>query len=568
MVNTNTFIEANWHRKNKYLGHPQQWYQSKIQGKPLRRITQTEFTQRQNKREKEERIGRCMRQITRDCRNMLKKKLEEVEVFNASIPENKYVNYNCFYCNQNGHITRTCPTKIKDDAVGITEGKFPVDKSMILCFRCREHGHFANRCPSKKQDQPTVSLKYPEFIHFKTRGIIKGTDKGTWDDFWYVSTSTNKHLTSNLSFFTNFKEEFLVEKLEGQKKLLFTYGMGEIVIKDGSNGYLIPGVHYAPEITLNILSINLLKQQGFDIIFEGDRCTLEYMFKKQKGQNMDVDKMRQRHNDYLDDYFESMDKERTEREGEMPRLVEDTDSSEVHTFHGFVAFLNLIKKDDIISKDWDAYRKRFDKVLKWFYNHYLKRALPGPIPPVIHGVPIHLFDLHKLMDCMGGYLSVQFGQEFGALAEILGLSRSDEEEIRKCYMTYLEVFVSYYKTARAPEDPMRGGEDSESLEKYHWNIGKIGASNAAEKGKEKLEHFGIKLEEEEDCKQQQSTHYEKEQMTCYKCQDFGHYAFECPTRKGEKDQIKYSSYKEPSTSKFAEGRDSHSTSSDDFTIIT
>ncbi|GJY42370.1 retrotransposon protein, putative, ty1-copia subclass [Tanacetum coccineum] len=46
MVNTNTFIEANWHRKNKYLGHQQQWYQSKIQGKPLRRITQTEFTQR------------------------------------------------------------------------------------------------------------------------------------------------------------------------------------------------------------------------------------------------------------------------------------------------------------------------------------------------------------------------------------------------------------------------------------------------------------------------------------------------------------------------------------------
>ncbi|GKC52427.1 ARID DNA-binding domain-containing protein [Tanacetum coccineum] len=163
---------------------------------------------------------------------------------------------------------------------------------------------------------------------------------------------------------------------------------------------------------------------------------------------------------------------------------------------------------------------------------------------------------------------MQFGQEFGALAEILGLTRSDEEEIRKCYMTYLEVLVSYYKTARAPEDPMRGGEDSESLEKYHWNIGKIGASNAAEKGKEKLEHFGIKLEEEEDCKQQQSTQYEKEQMTCYKCQDFGRHAFECPTRKGEKDQIKYSSYKEPSTSQFAEGRDSHSTSSDDFTIIT
>nr|GFD23846.1 ARID DNA-binding domain-containing protein [Tanacetum cinerariifolium] len=88
--------------------------------------------------------------------------------------------------------------------------------------------------------------------------------------------------------------EFLVEKLEEQKKFLFIYGMGEVLIDNGGNGYLIPGVHYA----LNILSINLLKQQGFDIIFEEDKCTLEYMFKDKQGQNMDVDGMRQKHNDY------------------------------------------------------------------------------------------------------------------------------------------------------------------------------------------------------------------------------------------------------------------------------
>nr|GEY79523.1 ARID DNA-binding domain-containing protein [Tanacetum cinerariifolium] len=284
--------------------------------------------------------------------------------------------------------------------------------------------------------------------------------------------------------------------------------MGEVLIKDGSNGYLIPEVHYAPEITLNILSINLLKQQGFEIIFEGDRYTLEYMLKNQRGQNMDVDKMRQRHNDYLDDYFESLDKERADKGGEIARFVEDTNALEVHTFYEVVAFLNLIKNDDIISKGWDIYRKIFDKVLKWFYNHYLKRRLSRTISPVIHGVPIYLSDLNKLMDCMGGYLSVQFGQEFGAHAEILGLTRSDGEEIRKCYITYLYVFISYYKIARAPEDPTKVEEDSESLEPYQWNTGK---TSAVEKGKEKLEHFGIKLEEEEVCNEQQSSYYEKEQ---------------------------------------------------------
>nr|GEW11584.1 ARID DNA-binding domain-containing protein [Tanacetum cinerariifolium] len=392
---------------------------------------------------------------------MLKKRLEEIKAFNTSKSENKHMHYNCFYCNMDGHITKTCPTKIRDDALGITQKKYPVDKSMIMCFRCRKHGHFANKC-LLHQIQPTVSLKYPNFIHFKTRGIIKGTYEGTWDDFWYVSASIDKHLTSNLNFFVNIKEEFLVEKIKGQTKFLFTYGMGEVVINNEKSGYLIPGVHYAPEITLNILSINLLRQQGFEFFFEEDKW-------KEKRQ--------------------------------------DHWKSEVHTFHGFVDFLNLIKKDEIVSREWDAYRNRFDKVLEWFYNHYLKRELPGTIPPVIKGVTIHLFDLYKLMENMVGYLSVHFGLEFGALAEILGLTRSDGEEIRKCYETYLGVFVSYYKTSRAPEDPIRIGEGSESLEEYQWKIGKRGALDAVGKRKEKLEHFGIELEEEEECKEQQTAYY-------------------------------------------------------------
>nr|GEV12239.1 ARID DNA-binding domain-containing protein [Tanacetum cinerariifolium] len=199
---------------------------------------------------------------------------------------------------------------------------------------------------------------------------------------------------------------------------------------------------------------------------------------------MDIDKMRQMHNDYLDDYFESLDKERIDREGEGP--------------------------------------------------------------------------------------SVQFGQEFSALTEILGLTRSDGEEIRKCYMTYLKVFFSYYKTARAPEDPIRGGEDSESLESYQWNDGKTCAPIAVKKGKEKLEHFGIKLEEKEDCMQQQSACYGKEQsqMTCYKCQDFGHYAFECPEKNKNKVQGKYSPYKEPSTSRISDKKGSYGSTSNDYIIIT
>ncbi|GJZ09794.1 hypothetical protein Tco_0544077 [Tanacetum coccineum] len=59
-------------------------------------MSQREFTQRQIKREKEERIGRCVRQITRSCKDMLKKKHEEVEAFNSSILQEKHKR-TCFY---------------------------------------------------------------------------------------------------------------------------------------------------------------------------------------------------------------------------------------------------------------------------------------------------------------------------------------------------------------------------------------------------------------------------------------------------------------------------------------
>ncbi|GKD37917.1 ARID DNA-binding domain-containing protein [Tanacetum coccineum] len=369
-----------WQRPMKYsYGLHNKWHQSKFLGRPPRRFVHTEFVQRQNKRDREERLGRCMREITRDCRDMLRKKLEEIEAYNASKIENKMIHYNCFYCNMDGHITKTCPSKVKDDALGITKKKYPVDKSMILCFRCRNHGHFANKCPTKHQIQSTLV-------------------------------------------------EITI--------VLYTLKLG-----------VLSRAH------MRVHGMIIGMQQGFELIFKEEKCTLEYMFKSKQEKNLDVDRMKQMHNNYLDDYFESLDKERMDREERKARPLEATEQPEVHNFHGFMDFLNLIKKDEIVSREWDAYRSRFDKI---------------------------------------------------------------DEKV---------------------------------------------ASEAVGKGKEKLEHFGIKLEEEEACKPQQTAHYRKEesQIKCYKCQDLRHYAFECPLKNKRKYQNKVSSYK-ASTSNLAEGMDSNNTS--------
>ncbi|GKD00797.1 hypothetical protein Tco_1171071 [Tanacetum coccineum] len=80
-----------WQRPCRYShGILNKWHQSKILGKPLRRTPKFEFEQRKIKRDEEERIGKCIRQITKGCKDMLRKKIEEIGVHNSADSQSKY----------------------------------------------------------------------------------------------------------------------------------------------------------------------------------------------------------------------------------------------------------------------------------------------------------------------------------------------------------------------------------------------------------------------------------------------------------------------------------------------
>nr|GEU68425.1 hypothetical protein [Tanacetum cinerariifolium] len=129
-------------------------------------------------------------------------------------------------------------------------------------------------------------------------------------------------------------------------------------------------------------------------------------------------------------------------------------STKVTTFNKYVAFLNLVKQDEIISKN----------------------------------------------------------RTHSEEGEILGLTKQDGEKIKRCYINYWDIFISYYKTARVPNQDQRSNLDipAKSLEvgkgytcpiTHQWDFGKCSATNlevASKKGKEKLEHFRVKLEEEKE----------------------------------------------------------------------
>nr|GEX36757.1 ARID DNA-binding domain-containing protein [Tanacetum cinerariifolium] len=151
----------------------------------------------------------------------------------------------------------------------------------------------------------------------------------------------------------------------------------------------------------------LLEKQGYELKYEGNRCSLVYMFNNKESQNFDEDRMRTMHNQYLEEYFESLDASTDE-----------------------------------------------------------------------------------------------------GLIQIKGLSMGNGGEIKRCYINCLDVFTSYFKTARAPqqgykdilEESTRKVEDKDIdyLIPHQWDFGKDGApivKSVVLKRKETLEHFGIKLED-------------------------------------------------------------------------
>nr|GEX26780.1 ARID DNA-binding domain-containing protein [Tanacetum cinerariifolium] len=276
---------------------------------------------------------------------MLRRKLKEIELYNSTISQNRNRKQKCYKCRQRGHIIKNCPIKEKKHD---EESKKAGNTSILM--KGQESAKLVNK--ELMKTKPTVSLKYPEWIHFSTKCMIKGTDQGHWDDIWYISNNTNMHLCSKLNLFCNIKESFAVNKLDDQMKLLFIYGIREVVVKNGDQWYLIPGVHYAPEVTLNILLIELLERRGIEIIYEDNTCRLIYMFSNPKDHKLNEDKLRTMQNEYLEKYLDSLEKG-------------DTSNAGMKTI-GMISM-----EDDLIEIKRTIYSTRSARVPKQEHNHVL-----------------------------------------------------------------------------------------------------------------------------------------------------------------------------------------------------
>ncbi|GJT88890.1 ARID DNA-binding domain-containing protein [Tanacetum coccineum] len=500
MMNYKRLLETNWFRQEPV----QQWHQSrrsKSWEKPIQNQMQRDGKWRYslNKRTADSLPKYSQRKrISFECKEMLKKRLKEIEAFNAS--------------NVRAAI------KEKKDGKAIAR-----KNKRARCYICKKRGHVFWKCPNKKNSttprtpivenktrEPIVVedeevFKYPEDVHVKTNYMVEGTNFSNWNNIWYVSNAYKKHMCPTKSLFKRLKNRFRMEGTEeSEKKFIFSHGIEEAVVETNENEIVIPCVLYTPEVTLNML-------------YDGERD-----YGKGKGCDIKTESMIAKQNKYLEEYFDSIDPkyacplikglEELKWDRNMVQDYLDDDyisvngtlyAIKVNSFQRFISFLDLMKDDKLVYKNWSVLSKRFEDMLKWFYLIYLGRDVLETLPPIIGRVKIDLLGLYKMVDSMGGYLGVSFGNKWKDIALIHGLTKEHDEELKECYKRTIDLVKCYYKTtlrARYKEGLVRY-EETEKVERNpQEGVGSSGLQVVKDNTHERFKniqgretHFGVTL---------------------------------------------------------------------------
>ncbi|GJZ20064.1 ARID DNA-binding domain-containing protein [Tanacetum coccineum] len=379
--------------------------------------------------------------LSPECKEMLMHRIKEIEAFNASKESKEHGEDSrtqkerrarCYKCKTRGHVYWKCPNK-EDKKGKQKEVLRPVFKKMAEKIKYPE------------------KVMFPEKVHVTTDFMIEGTDHGNWNNTWF----------------------------ESEKKFIFSYGFGDAIMETREGNYVIPNVHYTPGVSLNVLSIDLLEEQGYIVKFGDNKCSIHYMFggkgkwKAQEEIHVEVNELKKvitEHNKYLQKYFDSIQPKEEEislvkgleelkwnKEDEQD-YVDDKYISwngslyafKVNSLSRFLSFMDLVRKDSLVYKNWEIFSRKFMEMIKWFYLVHLNYERLEAIPTRVGVMEINLLSLHKIIDDFGGYLCVTMGDMWKTVAELQGLTKEDGKAMRDCYKRFIDLVQVYYDTAEPP----------------------------------------------------------------------------------------------------------------------
>eukprot|EP00253_Pinus_taeda_P029590 PITA_29590 len=99
--------------------------------------------------------------------------------------------------------------------------------------------------------------------------------EGQSEDIWFLDSGCSNHMTRNLALFSALDQSVKSQVTLGTDSKISVMGKGEVKIftKQGERK-TIADVYYVPGMRCNLLSIGQLVQNGYNVYFVNDVCTI------------------------------------------------------------------------------------------------------------------------------------------------------------------------------------------------------------------------------------------------------------------------------------------------------
>eukprot|EP00253_Pinus_taeda_P020075 PITA_20075 len=161
------------------------------------------------------------------------------------------------------------------------------DMTKFRCFHCHELGHFATNCPLKKSKKKSLGGAEGEAFasQFELEfSLIACMVSSMMGSVWYLDSGSSFHIIGDKELFNYLEEKYLQMHIEmGDDGKYSVTGLGTITFtREYGAPLTLKNVMYVPRLNKNMVSISMLEDRGYDVIFSKGKVFLRHIATGQK----------------------------------------------------------------------------------------------------------------------------------------------------------------------------------------------------------------------------------------------------------------------------------------------